>query len=53
MIRKNGNRFSDEIMLKQKENSRFLSAIRKSGSRFSGEIALQPLHDQKKSHEPS
>jgi hypothetical protein len=29
------------------------SAIRNSGSRLSGEIARPPLHDQKKSHEPS
>jgi len=34
MIRKSGNRFSEEIMLKQ-------SMIRKSGNRFSEEIILK------------
>jgi hypothetical protein len=43
MIRKTGNRFSERIMLKPKENFRFSSTIRKSGSRFSGEIALRTI----------
>jgi hypothetical protein len=43
MIRKTGNRFSERIMLKPKENFRFSSTIRKSGSRFSGEIALKTI----------
>jgi hypothetical protein len=36
MIRKSGNRFSEEIMLKQKK-----SMIRKSGNRFSEKIMFK------------
>jgi hypothetical protein len=66
-VAQSGYRFSG-IMLKRKtwswmtirrnvitrQYSRILSsAVWKSGSRLSGEIAHPPLHDQKKSHEPS